>query len=118
MAFQNRCLQLSKLPCLTGCVECAQYFFDLAMIILEKLLFANFRYDYETVKTEAAKKVIEKLHHIISDGNFVGTKLTGGVGGNEKTYEVKFGDDFYYEDPIDGSIAKEQVKYIVTCNSD
>ena len=68
-----------------------------------------FRYDYETVETEAANKVIEKLRHIISDGSFVGTKLAGGVDGSEKTYEVKFGDDFYYEDPIDGSIAKQQV---------
>jgi hypothetical protein len=53
--------------------------------------------------------VIEKLRHMVSDGSFVGTELTGGVLGGEKTYEVKFGDDFYYEDPIDGSIAKQQV---------
>ncbi|CAB3977122.1 vesicle-associated membrane -associated A isoform X2 [Paramuricea clavata] len=45
---------------------------------------------------------------MVIDGSFVGTKLTGGVSGGEKTYEVKFGDDFYYEDPIDGSIAKQQ----------
>lgn len=68
-----------------------------------------FRYDYETVETESANKVIEKLRHIVSDGSFVGTKLTGGVSGGEKTYEVKFGDDFYYKDPIDGSIAERQV---------
>ena len=68
-----------------------------------------FRYDYETVETEAANKVIEKLRNMVSDGSFVGTKLTGGVTGSEKTYEVKLGDDFYYEDPIDGSIVKQQV---------
>ena len=56
--------------------------------------------------------MIEKLRHMVSDGSFVGTKLTGGVSGSEKTYEVKFGDDFYYEDPIDGSIAKQQVYYV------
>ena len=58
--------------------------------------------------------MIEKLRHMVSDGSFVGTKLTGGVSGGEKTYEVKFGDDFYYEDPIDGSIAKQQVYILNT----
>ena len=53
--------------------------------------------------------MIAKLRKILSDSSFVGTKLTGGVSGSEKTYEVKFGDDFYYEDPIDGSIAERQV---------
>ena len=72
--------------------------------LLMQVVFV-FRYDYETVETEAANKVIEKLRHLISDGSFVGTKLTG----SEKTYEVKFGDDFYYKDPIDGSIAERQV---------
>ena len=74
------------------------------------------RYDYETVETEAANKVIEKLRRIISDGSFVGTKLSGGVDGSEKTYEVKFGDDFYYEDPIDGSIAKRQGVRVIFIN--
>lgn len=68
-----------------------------------------YRYDYETVEAEAANKMIERLRHLVGETSFVGKKYTGGDSGCEKTYEVKYGDDFYYEDPIDGSIAKQQV---------
>lgn len=61
------------------------------------------------METEAANRVFEKLRHLISDDSFVGTKLTGGVSGSEKTYEVRYVDDFCYEDPIDGSVVKQQV---------
>ena len=67
------------------------------------------RYDYETVELDPANKMIVKLRHLVSDSNFVGTKYSGVGGSGEKTYEVKYGDDFYYEDPIDRSIAKQQV---------
>ncbi|XP_046846374.1 phosphoglucomutase-1-like [Xenia sp. Carnegie-2017] len=62
------------------------------------------RYDYETVETEAANKIITKLRHMVNESSFVGAKFSS----SDKMYEVKFGDDFYYEDPIDGSIAKQQ----------
>lgn len=42
---------------------------------------------------------------MVNESSFVGAKFSSG----DKMYEVKFGDDFYYEDPIDGSIAKQQV---------
>ncbi|XP_028403644.1 phosphoglucomutase-1-like [Dendronephthya gigantea] len=66
------------------------------------------RYDYETVETEAANRVFKKLRDRIDDDSLVGKKLTGGVSGSEKTYEVRCVNDFYYEDPIDGSVAKQQ----------
>lgn len=71
------------------------------------------RYDYETVELDAANKMVEKLRQLVSDVNFVGTKYSGVGSGGEKKYEVKYGDDFYYEDPIDGSIAKQQGVRIV-----
>lgn len=64
------------------------------------------RYDFEQVSSEAANKVIEKLSSSISDGKFVGSKLTPG---GELT--VSGAGDFSYTD-LDGSVSEHQGLYV------
>lgn len=53
------------------------------------------------------------MHHletVIADKTFVGKTLTGGG----KAYVVAKADNFSYTDPIDGSVAKNQVCFVIT----
>ncbi|XP_033125929.1 phosphoglucomutase-1-like [Anneissia japonica] len=62
------------------------------------------RYDYENVDSEAAQKMMTNLRQLVQEASFVGKCYTEG----NKSYTVKLGDDFEYEDPIDKSISKKQ----------
>lgn len=63
------------------------------------------RYDYEDVGIDTAVDLMLDLEVIISDRTFVGQTFT--LGG--ETYEVEKADNFEYNDPVDGSITKNQV---------
>ena len=56
------------------------------------------RHDYEGIKTQAAEKLIEDLRARLPD--LPGTRLDG--------LEVAYADDFYYIDPVDGSVSERQ----------
>ena len=56
------------------------------------------RHDYEEVDKERATELMERLRGMV--GSMAGEKY-----GN---YEVKYADDFSYEDPVDGSVSKNQ----------
>ncbi|XP_071952192.1 phosphoglucomutase-1-like [Antedon mediterranea] len=62
------------------------------------------RYDYENVDTEAAQTMMTNLRQLVEEPKFVGRSYTEG----SKSYIVKLGDDFEYQDPIDKSIAMKQ----------
>ncbi|WP_204152528.1 alpha-D-glucose phosphate-specific phosphoglucomutase [Leptolyngbya sp. CCY15150] len=56
------------------------------------------RHDYEEVASEPAHQLMDNLRSLVPT-------LKGKVYG---TYEVDYGDDFSYTDPVDGSISKKQ----------
>ena len=56
------------------------------------------RHDYEEVDKERATELMERLRGMVGD-------MAGKQYGD---YEVKYGDDFSYEDPVDGSVSKKQ----------
>ncbi|MGL5075273.1 MAG: alpha-D-glucose phosphate-specific phosphoglucomutase, partial [Waterburya sp.] len=56
------------------------------------------RHDYEEVDTARATELMERLRGMVD--TLVGKKF-----GN---YEVKYADDFSYNDPVDGSVSKNQ----------
>ena len=56
------------------------------------------RHDYEEVDKQRATELMERLRGMV--GSMAGEKY-----GN---YEVKYADDFSYEDPVDGSVSKKQ----------
>ena len=56
------------------------------------------RHDYEEVDKERATELMERLRGMV--GSMAGKQY-----GN---YEVKYADDFSYEDPVDGSVSKKQ----------
>jgi phosphoglucomutase len=56
------------------------------------------RHDYEEIETERATAVIDRLHDRMSE-------LKGASYGEDEIVEA---DDFAYEDPVDGSIARHQ----------
>ena len=56
------------------------------------------RHDYEEVDKERATELMERLRGMVGS-------MTGKKYGN---YEVKYADDFSYEDPVDGSVSKKQ----------
>ncbi|MBW4686744.1 MAG: alpha-D-glucose phosphate-specific phosphoglucomutase [Komarekiella atlantica HA4396-MV6] len=56
------------------------------------------RHDYEGVDTEQANTLMENLRSLVPT-------LKGKQFGN---YQVEYGDDFSYTDPIDGSVSKKQ----------
>lgn len=64
------------------------------------------RYDYEECESESANRMMEHLEKTIADPSFVG-KIYKAVSG--KTYKVSKADNFSYVDPIDKSVAKNQV---------
>lgn len=63
------------------------------------------RYDYEEVEAEGANKMMKDLEALISDRSFVGKQFSVG----DKVYIVEKVDNFEYSDPVDGSIARNQV---------
>ncbi|MBE9047350.1 alpha-D-glucose phosphate-specific phosphoglucomutase [Pleurocapsales cyanobacterium LEGE 10410] len=56
------------------------------------------RHDYEEVDKERATELMERLRGMLGD-------MAGKKYGN---YEVKYADDFSYEDPVDGSVSNKQ----------
>lgn len=56
------------------------------------------RHDYEGVDTDRANKLMEQLRSKVPD-------LKGKQFGN---YQVEYGDDFSYTDPVDGSVSQKQ----------
>ncbi|MBF2088535.1 MAG: alpha-D-glucose phosphate-specific phosphoglucomutase [Synechococcales cyanobacterium K44_A2020_017] len=56
------------------------------------------RHDYEEVASEPAHQLMDNLRSLVPT-------LKGKVYG---TYEVDYGDDFSYTDPVDGSVSKKQ----------
>lgn len=56
------------------------------------------RHDYEEVASEPAHQLMDNLRSLVPT-------LKGKVYG---TYEVGYGDDFSYTDPVDGSVSKKQ----------
>jgi phosphoglucomutase len=49
--------------------------------------------------------MMHKLEQTVTSPAYVGTQLSH----KNKSYVVKLADNFYYEDPVDGSIAARQV---------
>lgn len=68
------------------------------------------RYDYEDVEIDTAVDLMLDLEVIISDKAFVGQAFTVG----EKTYKVEKGDNFEYNDPVDGTVTRNQVTHIIS----
>ena len=56
------------------------------------------RHDYEEVDKERATELMERLRDMVDS-------MAGKQYGD---YEVKYADDFSYEDPVDGSVSKKQ----------
>jgi phosphoglucomutase len=67
------------------------------------------RYDYENVDSDAANKVIHHLESSFKQADFIGKVFTHG----SKSYKVKLADDFEYTDPIDHSVSKKQVCFLM-----
>lgn len=67
------------------------------------------RYDYENVDSDGANKMVALLRQAVEDSSLVGKTYQGGVGENQKSYQIKTMDDFAYTDPIDGSVSQKQV---------
>lgn len=70
------------------------------------------RYDYEECKTEDANQVMKHLEALLVGGGFVGKTYSSG----KKSYKVDKADNFSYVDPIDNSVAKNQVSSIIVKN--
>lgn len=64
-----------------------------------------YRYDYEECETDPAYVMMHHLETVIADKTFIGKTLTA----DGKSYTVAKADNFSYTDPIDGSVAKNQV---------
>lgn len=63
------------------------------------------RYDYEEVDADAANKMMKDLETMMFDRSFVGKQLSSG----DKVYTVEKADNFEYNDPVDGSVSRNQV---------
>lgn len=63
------------------------------------------RYDYEEVEAEGANKMMKDLEALMFDRSFVGKQFSA----NDKVYTVEKADNFEYNDPVDGSVSKNQV---------
>lgn len=66
------------------------------------------RYDYEECETEAANKMMAHLQNLLADDAkaIVGKSYSS----ESKSYVIKKADNFSYVDPIDQSVAKNQVR--------
>ncbi|XP_008943025.1 PREDICTED: phosphoglucomutase-1 [Merops nubicus] len=62
------------------------------------------RYDYEEVDADAANKMMKDLEAVMFDRSFVGKQLSSG----DKVYTVEKADNFEYNDPVDGSVSRNQ----------
>ena len=61
------------------------------------------RYDYENVESTGANLMMSYLEPLLP--GYIGMKLKA----NEREFEVIGADNYEYKDPIDGSVAKNQV---------
>ncbi|KAK9724528.1 hypothetical protein RND81_05G079800 [Saponaria officinalis] len=67
------------------------------------------RYDYEECESDGANKMVEYLRDLISKSK---------EGDTYGDYVLQFADDFYYEDPVDGSVASKQgIRFVFTDGS-
>lgn len=62
------------------------------------------RYDYEECDLAPCNEMMDTLEKTITDPSFVGKDFSAGG----KTYKVKLGDNFSYNDPIDKSVSTKQ----------
>uniref|UniRef100_A0A8D2MWY6 Phosphoglucomutase-1 n=1 Tax=Zonotrichia albicollis TaxID=44394 RepID=A0A8D2MWY6_ZONAL len=62
------------------------------------------RYDYEEVDADAANKMMKDLEAVMFERSFVGKQLSSG----DKVYTVEKADNFEYNDPVDGSVSRNQ----------
>ena len=62
------------------------------------------RYDYEGCDSDNCTEMMRKLENDVTNPKFPGTVYER----DGKRYKVKLGDNYEYEDPIDGSVAKNQ----------
>ncbi|KAI1236900.1 hypothetical protein IHE44_0015158 [Lamprotornis superbus] len=62
------------------------------------------KYDYEEVDADAANKMMKDLETMMFDRSFVGKQLSSG----DKSYTVEKADNFEYNDPVDGSVSRNQ----------
>uniref|UniRef100_A0A4Y0BFC5 phosphoglucomutase (alpha-D-glucose-1,6-bisphosphate-dependent) n=1 Tax=Anopheles funestus TaxID=62324 RepID=A0A4Y0BFC5_ANOFN len=67
------------------------------------------RYDYEECDLAPCNEMMDTLEKTITDPAFVGKEFSAGG----KTYKVKLGDNFSYNDPIDKSVSTKQGLRIV-----
>lgn len=67
------------------------------------------RYDYEECDLAPCNEMMATLEKTITDASFVGKDFSAGG----KTYKVKLGDNFSYNDPIDKSVSTKQGLRIV-----
>lgn len=67
------------------------------------------RYDYEECDLAPCNEMMATLEKTITDPSFVGKEFSSGG----KTYAVKLGDNFSYNDPIDKSVSTKQGLRIV-----
>lgn len=67
------------------------------------------RYDYEECESDPSNQMMDTLEKKITDPSFVGKEFSSGG----KTYKVRLGDNFSYNDPIDKSVATKQGLRIV-----
>lgn len=65
----------------------------------------DFRYDYENCESEPCNKMMAELEAKVTAAGFVGKVLSAG----SKHYTVRAADNYKYTDPIDGSVATNQV---------
>lgn len=66
------------------------------------------RYDYENCDSQRCNDMMDRLQKLIDEKSLIGQSLTG----EGKTYKVKLADNFSYTDPIDASVASNQVRII------
>lgn len=67
------------------------------------------RYDYESVDSSEAKKVVEQLDRVITSGELIGRKFSDRL-------VVKYADNFEYTDPVTRSVTSKQGYRIVMEN--
>lgn len=73
------------------------------------------RYDYENCESEPSNQMMNQLETLIKDSSFIGRSFS--APGSNKSYKVAIADNFRYEDPIDKSIAQNQVIIIEIVNT-
>ena len=66
-----------------------------------------FRYDYEECAGDPCNEMMNRLQKFVDNKENIGKEFTAAGG---KVYKVSKADNFEYVDPIDQSVAKNQVK--------